>query len=171
MGLTTSSKVTRILGLDPGLGRMGFGLLVVEGRQPPKVEGWGVITTTIGAGMGERLLELYNDTQNLITQLKPDVSAVETLFFISNTTTALPVAQARGILLLSLQQHQVQIAEYSPLQVKKAITGYGKATKPEVTTALVQRLNLEAPPRPDDAVDGLALAVTHWQAMGSLLTV
>ena len=162
--MIASKRPQRLLGIDPGLGRTGFGVIrVTSYRAPAIAESWGVMTTKPKPVMGERLQELYRDFTSLLQQTKPDQVAVETLFFIRNTTTAMPVAQARGILLLALAEANLPVSEYSPMQIKKALTGYGKATKPEMTTAVVQRLKLESPPRPDDAADGLAIALTHQQ--------
>lgn len=162
--LQQAAKPQKILGVDPGLGRTGFGLISVTSyRQAPVAESWGVMTTDKPTDMGQRLLELYRDFSGLLAQTRPDVVAIETLFFIRNITTAMPVAQARGILLLAIAEANIRMVEYSPMQIKKALTGYGKADKAEMTTAVVQRLKLDKAPKPDDAADGLAIALTHQQ--------
>ncbi|MCE3236999.1 MAG: ruvC [Vampirovibrio sp.] len=167
----------RILGIDPGLGRVGFGLLdivplgdPVQGFQP---EGygpcqWGVITTSKDKPDGARLQEIHDDLTCLMEQVKPDVVAIERLFYFRNATTMVPVAQARGVILMIVHRFGVPFYEYTPMQVKQAITGYGKSEKAEIQNALIDLLNLEKKPTPDDAADGLALAVCHYNHVGRL---
>lgn len=160
-----AQETVRIIGFDPGLGRTGFGVLDIVPKQAvPQVHTWGLISTTAHGAIGPRLCELRQDLLALLKQIKPDIAAVESLFFFKNVSTAIPVAQARGVLLLCLAEHNIPVVDYTPMQVKQTLTGYGKASKPEINDALVRRLALEAPPRPDDAADGLALALTHWQS-------
>lgn len=159
-----------VLGLDPGLGRTGFGLLQGDGTVGTalKTLGWGVIETTPNAPIGERLIELERDLNELLEAHKPDWAVIEQLFYFKNATTLIPVAQARGVLLLTLQRHAIPWAEYTPMQVKQALTGYGKATKAQMQEAVQARLDLDRLPRPDDAADGLALALTHYQFVGQI---
>jgi crossover junction endodeoxyribonuclease RuvC len=153
----------KILGIDPGLGRIGFGLIDVTLRNSPQALGWGVIETTPKAPIGKRLVEIHHDVKALIEEAAPDVIAIESLFYFRNNTTIVPVAQARGVLLLLAELAGVPTVDYTPMQVKQALTGYGKAEKHEVTEAVILRLNLLKKPTPDDAADGLAIALTHSQ--------
>ena len=155
----------KILGLDPGLGRIGFGLIDVSVRQKPLALGWGVIETTPKAPIGKRLVEIHHDVKALIKECQPDIIAIESLFYFRNNTTIVPVAQARGVLLLLAELSSIPTVDYTPMQVKQALTGYGKAEKHEVTEAVILRLNLLKKPTPDDAADGLAIALTHSQFM------
>ncbi len=150
----------RILGIDPGTGIIGFGCIEV-GKKTPKMLDAGVIRTTIGDETASRLVELYDSIVELIAELKPDVASVEKLFFAQNVTTAMTVSQARGVILLALQQAGVQIFEYTPLQIKMAITGYGKATKADVQEMVRIQLGLTVVPKPDDCADAIAAALTH----------
>jgi crossover junction endodeoxyribonuclease RuvC len=153
----------KILGIDPGLGRIGFGLIDASHRNRPVSLGWGLIETTPKAPMGQRLAELYSDMQRLLAHSQADVMAIESYFYFRNNTTIISVAQARGIILLAAEQAGLPVVEYTPMQVKQSLTGYGKADKKEVVEAVMLRLNLEKKPTPDDAADGLAIALTHSQ--------
>jgi crossover junction endodeoxyribonuclease RuvC len=153
----------KILGIDPGLGRIGFGLIDVSLRNNPQALAWGVVETTPKAPIGSRLVEIHHDVKALIEEASPDVIAIESLFYFRNNTTIVPVAQARGVLLLLAELAGVPTVEYTPMQVKQALTGYGKAQKHEITEAVILRLNLLKRPTPDDAADGLAIALTHSQ--------
>jgi crossover junction endodeoxyribonuclease RuvC len=160
-----------LLGLDPGLATVGFGVLTLNPAKRLVLKSqWGIITTTPQGSTPQRLAEIYADTLHLLQQVKPTHIAIEQLFYFRNITTALPVAQARGVLLLACQQWQMDIplAEYTPMQVKQALTGYGKATKGEMQTAVQARLSLDELPKPDDAADGLAIALCHAQFTGWL---
>lgn len=150
----------RILGIDPGSGIIGFGC-IETGRKLPKLIDAGVIRTTIGNDVGSRLVELYDSMTELITELKPEVASVEKLFFAQNVTTAMGVAQARGVIILALEQAGVEIAEYTPLQIKMAITGYGKAKKADMQEMVRLQLGLSEKPKPDDCADAIAAALTH----------
>ncbi len=150
----------RILGIDPGTGIIGFGCIEV-GKKTPILLDAGVIRTTIGDETASRLVELYESMVEIITELSPDVASVEKLFFAQNVTTAMAVSQARGVILLALQQAGVQIFEYTPLQIKMAITGYGKATKADVQEMVRIQLGLTVVPKPDDCADAIAAALTH----------
>jgi crossover junction endodeoxyribonuclease RuvC len=155
-----------ILGVDPGIHRVGFGALEVLANSAvhtlPKATVWGVIETSQTQTHSVRLQEIYTDITGLIAQVQPTLAVVESLFFFRNVTTFIPVAQARGVILLALQQAGVPLVEYTPMQVKLALAGHGKASKQEVTQAVVERLKMEQRPKPDDAADGLALAMTAW---------
>jgi crossover junction endodeoxyribonuclease RuvC len=150
----------KILGIDPGTGIIGFGC-IQTGKRTPRLIDAGVIRTTIGDETASRLVELFDSITELITELKPDVASVEKLFFAQNVTTAMAVSQARGVILLALQQADVQIFEYTPLQIKMAITGYGKATKADVQEMVRIQLGLTEVPKPDDCADAIAAALTH----------
>ncbi len=152
-------KEEMILGIDPGFGRMGFGCVAVS-RGGTRPVDFGVVTTPTGETMGDRLLALYDDLQELIAHLNPDVIAVEKLFFSKNTTTAMRVAEARGIVLLLAAQAGVPVVEIGPSQVKLAVAGDGKAGKPAMQRMVAKLLGLPRVPKPDDAADALAIAIT-----------
>ncbi len=155
----------RILGLDPGLASLGFGSIsVASGRlsaNPLTLLDFGVIKTSARVEIGERLCTIYDDLHSLLEQCKPHLVAVEKLFFYRMGNTIL-VAQARGVLLLVLAQHRVPMIEFTPAQIKQALTGYGNADKQEVQQAVARELALDYTPRPDDAADALAVALTAW---------
>lgn len=146
----------RILGIDPGTGICGFG--VIEGRQALD---FGVIATPPHTPLADRLEDIYNSLHEIIEQDHPDVMAIEKLFFKQNITTGISVAEARGVCLLVAKQCSLSTFEYSPNQIKKAITGYGQAHKPQVQEMVRLHLNLETVPKPDDAADALAVAIVH----------
>lgn len=161
----------RVLGIDPGLGRVGFGLLEILASPDGLSQGygachWGVITTSKDKADGARLQEIHHDLTRVVAQLQPDVVAVERLFYFRNATTMVPVAQARGVILMVLDTFGLPVFEYTPMQVKQAITGYGKSEKREIQDTLVTLLSLDKRPTPDDAADGLALALCHYQHVG-----
>jgi crossover junction endodeoxyribonuclease RuvC len=149
----------RVLGIDPGSGIIGFGL--VEKKSNPMMVDAGVIRTTIGDGDASRLVELYEGMKELIHELKPDVASVETLFFAQNVTTAMKVSQARGVILLAIAESKIPIYEYTPLQIKMAMTGYGRAEKAQIQEMVRVQLGLKTKPKPDDCADALAAALTH----------
>jgi crossover junction endodeoxyribonuclease RuvC len=153
----------KILGIDPGSGIIGFGCIEV-GKKTPKLIDAGVIRTTIGDDPADRLVELYEAMTELISDCKPDVASVEKLFFVQNITTGMAVSQARGVILLCLAQAKIPIAEYTPLQIKMAIAGYGKAKKADVQEMVRLQLGLREVPKPDDCADALAAALTHATA-------
>jgi crossover junction endodeoxyribonuclease RuvC len=157
----------RILGLDPGLAILGFGAITCK-QSPDKVHetevnmlDFGVITTSADAEMGARLCTLFDDLHTLIQELQPDLVAIEKLFFYRMSSTIL-VAQARGVVMLVLGQHRLPYVEFTPAQIKQALTGYGNADKSDVQIAVARELDLQAIPRPDDAADALAVALTAW---------
>ncbi|NEO28820.1 MAG: crossover junction endodeoxyribonuclease RuvC [Kamptonema sp. SIO4C4] len=150
-----------ILGIDPGLATLGFGAITVQDSQVMTVQEFGVIRTPAKQPIGDRLCTLYDDLHTLLDEIKPDRVAIEKLFFYRMGNTIL-VAQARGVILLVLAQAKLPYVEFTPAQVKQAIAGYGNADKLEVQEAVAQELNLETLPKPDDAADALALALTGW---------
>jgi crossover junction endodeoxyribonuclease RuvC len=151
----------RILGLDPGTATTGYGIIeVVEGELTAVT--YGTITTSPDTPMPQRLQWLQQELQQLLDEYEPDTAAVEEVFFGRNVTTAITVGQARGVLLLTLANAGLPISEYSPPKIKDAVTGYGKADKNQVQLMVQNLLNLEEKPHPDDAADGLAVAITHY---------
>lgn len=149
------------LGIDPGTARLGFGV-VQAGDQPDALD-FGVIETLAGAEMPMRLAGIFDAVSSLIERHRPDVMAVEQLFFARNVTTAIAVGQARGVVLLAAARAQVPVVEYTPSQVKQAIVGYGKADKNQMQEMVRLILGLEFAPAPDDAADALAVALCHGQ--------
>lgn len=154
----------RILGIDPGTGLLGFGV-IETGRKPTLVDA-GVIRTKVHQPESERLLIIYDGLQEIIAATKPQLVSVEKLFFARNVTTAMSVAQARGVVLLVAQQHGLPIFEYTPMQIKQSLTGYGKADKKQMQEMVRLLLNLKEIPKPDDAADALAAALTHGAVVG-----
>jgi crossover junction endodeoxyribonuclease RuvC len=155
---------TRILGLDPGLASLGFGAISICAlTRPPTVTliDFGIIQTPARTEIGTRLQTIYDDLHSLLDEIKPDLVAIEQLFFYKMGNT-IPVAQARGVILLVVAQHQIPWVEFTPSQIKQAVAGYGNANKPEVQAAVARELALEKIPRPDDAADALAIALTAW---------
>lgn len=146
----------RILGIDPGTGICGFG--VIEGT---KAIDYGVITTPPHTPLADRLEDIYNSLHEIIEQNHPDVMAIEKLFFKQNITTGISVAEARGVCLLVAKQCQIPTFEYAPNQIKKAICGYGQAHKPQIQEMVRSHLGLRTVPKPDDAADALAVAIVH----------
>jgi crossover junction endodeoxyribonuclease RuvC len=151
-----------ILVIDPGTATVGFGLIDVDVNRAPVALAYGVIQTDKALPMPERLATIYADMADLLADGKPDVLALEELFFLKNINTAMPVAQARGVIMLAAAHAGVPVTGYSPAQVKMNVAGHGKAQKVDVQEAVRDLLNLESIPRPDDAADGLAIALTHW---------
>ncbi|MGI6360987.1 MAG: crossover junction endodeoxyribonuclease RuvC [Bacillota bacterium] len=149
-----------ILGIDPGTATTGYGLIEMSGNKHRLVD-YGCIRTPAGKIMSARLEMIYEAMRELVKRHHPDQVAIEQLFFNRNITTALSVGQARGVLLLAVEQSQVPIAEYTPLQVKQAIVGYGGAEKKQVQYMVARVLNLKNPPKSDDAADALAIAICH----------
>ncbi|KGF73890.1 crossover junction endodeoxyribonuclease RuvC [Neosynechococcus sphagnicola sy1] len=154
---------TRILGLDPGLAILGFCVLECENSTAitPKLLDFGIIETPAHTEIGQRLCTIYTDLHTLVQQWQPDRVAIEKLFFYRMGNTIL-VAQARGVLLLVLAQYQLPMVEFTPAQIKQALTGYGNAEKREVQEAVARELKLDRIPQPDDAADAIAVALTAW---------
>lgn len=154
----------RILGIDPGTGILGFGIIEVAKNKPQLVDA-GVIRTPVKEDDAVRLLTIYEELSDIITQTKPNVMAVEKLFFVQNVTTAMTVSQARGVVLLCGMQNKLEIAEYTPLQIKQALTGYGRADKKQIQEMVRVVLGLKDVPKPDDCADALATAICHSMTM------
>lgn len=150
----------RVMGIDPGYAIVGYGVLDEGGGKVLPVT-FGAVTTEAHTRFEDRLQEVYGDMRQLLDAYKPDAMAIETLFFNTNTTTAVGVAEARGVILLAARQTGVDIYEYSPSQVKQGITGFGKATKSQIQEMTRRLLKLKAIPQPDDAADALAVALCH----------
>lgn len=150
----------KILGIDPGTATTGFGVIEKHGSKLKFVDA-GVISTPPDMEMPNRLSEIYSGLQELIEHHKPDCIAVELLYFATNVTTAITVGQARGVVLLAAGEAGLKLGEYTPLQVKQAVTGYGKADKKQIQEMVKMILGLDGIPKPDDAADGLAIAITH----------
>jgi crossover junction endodeoxyribonuclease RuvC len=149
----------RILGIDPGTGILGFGVIDVAKGQLKLVDA-GVIKTPVNQADSDRLETIFNELTEIIDQSKPTVMAVEKLFFAKNVTTAMSVSQARGVVLLLGKQHKMELYEYTPMQIKQGLTGYGKATKAQIQEMVRTVLKLKTVPKPDDAADALACAIT-----------
>jgi crossover junction endodeoxyribonuclease RuvC len=151
------------MGIDPGLERVGFGIIDIGPDGTVAHCDWGVITTPKHKPESARLQEIHHDLTEVLQEWKPAIVSVERLFFFRNVTTAMSVAQARGVILLALNQAGIPMSEYTPMQVKQAMTGYGKSEKKEIQQMVAQLLGLDAVPKPDDAADALAMALCHWQ--------
>lgn len=158
----------RILGIDPGIAIVGFGL-IESNRGSVRMLQYGAVTTEAGLPLATRLVQIENDMTALIAQLKPDEIAVEELFFSKNITTGIAVAHGRGVILCTAERLGVPIFEYTPMQVKQAVAGYGLADKKQVMDMTRRLLKLKAVPKPDDAADALAIAICHARSATSLL--
>ncbi len=148
----------RIIGIDPGTGILGFGVIDVQGNKTKLVTA-GVITTPAHTPLADRLEEIYLELTNIIAETKPEMMAIEQLFFARNVTTAMSVAHARGVAMLTGKQAKLTIEEYTPLQIKQSLTGYGKADKKQVQEMVRIQLGLKDVPKPDDCADALAAAI------------
>ena len=155
-----------ILGIDPGYAIVGWGLVEYKNNSFSPLR-YGAITTDAEMDFNERLEVIFDDLNEIIEALKPEAMAIEKLYFATNQKTAIMVAEARGVILLSAKRKGLPIYEYTPLQVKTAVTGYGKAKKPQVMEMTRRLLKLPTVPKPDDTADALAIALTHIQAAGS----
>ena len=155
-----------ILGIDPGIAIVGWGVIEYSGSRF-KTLGYGSIQTPAGQATEERLAAIYESLKKLIATYHPDEVAVEELFFNTNQTTGIRVAEARGVIIMCAHQCGVKIAEYTPLQVKQSVVGYGRAEKQQVITMVTMLLGLSKPPKPDDTADALAIAVCHAHCGGS----
>ena len=158
----------RILGIDPGYGITGFGLVDAQRGQFQLLR-CGAITTPAGMDFSARLEIIYEDMRQLLEVAKPDVVAIEELFFGQNVTTGIGVAQSRGVILLAIRQAGLPVYSYKPMQVKQAVVGYGNATKRQVQDMTKRLLHLEKMPKPDDAADAIAIALCHARSATSLL--
>ena len=158
----------RILGIDPGYGITGFGLIESQ-RGTSRLLQCGAITTPAGMDFSARLEIIYEDMRNLLEMAKPDAVAIEELLFGQNVTTGIGVAQSRGVILLAIRQAGLEVTSYKPMQVKQAVVGYGNATKHQVQDMTKRLLNLPEMPKPDDAADAIAIALCHARSSTSLL--
>jgi len=156
-------EVMRLLGIDPGTATVGYGVIDVDLDYHSTMVAFGVIKTPPQLPMAERLRIIYDDARQLLDLYRPAIVIIEKLFAFRNVTNVITVAQARGVLTLAAHQAGCQIAEYTPMQVKQTITGYGRAQKLEIQEMVRDMLELTAIPRPDDAADALAFALTHVQ--------
>lgn len=159
----------RILGIDPGYATTGFGLILSEGSTLQLLQ-YGTVTTPKDLSFPQRLEMLYDDVMRLVEAVKPDAAAVEELFWGHNITTGIGVSHGRGVILLALAKSGVPIFEYTPMQVKQAVVGYGKAEKRQVMDMTKRLLHMEKGARPDDAADAIAIALCHARAKSSLLS-
>ncbi len=158
-----------ILGIDPGLAIVGWGVIEsVRGKIRPIA--YGAITTPAHTEIEKRLLIIKNDLEEVIKKYRPDEMAIEELFFNTNITTGIAVAEARGVILCTAHSLGVKISEYTPLQVKQAVVGYGKAEKGQVIAMVTSLLSLPKPPKPDDTADAIAIAICHSHTAGSAMS-
>jgi crossover junction endodeoxyribonuclease RuvC len=151
----------RILGIDPGTGLLGFGVIEASSKDKAVLVDGGVIRTPVKEDDAVRLQTIFEELTDIIAHSKPEHMAIEKLFFVRNITTAMTVAQARGVALLAGMQAGLEIAEYTPLQIKQALTGYGRADKKQMQEMVRVILGLKEVPKPDDCADALATAITH----------
>ena len=158
----------RILGIDPGIATIGFAVLDYEKNRFQLVK-CGVITTPAHTSLSSRLNRIFDDLTDLIDLFHPDAVSIEELFFNTNITTGISVAHGRGVILLACQRAGIKIYEYTPLQVKQAVAGYGRAEKKQIMEMVKRICGLQAVPRPDDAADAVALAICHARSSTSLL--
>lgn len=158
----------RILGIDPGIATIGFGVMDSD-KNRHRLVTCGVITTPAHTSLSSRLEQIYEDLERLLETFKPDAVSIEELFFNTNITTGIAVAHGRGVILLACRKAGVNIFEYTPLQVKQAVVGYGRAEKAQVMDMVRRLCGLSAPPKPDDAADAVALALCHARSSTSLL--
>lgn len=154
----------RIIGIDPGTGILGFGVIEAQGNQAKLLDA-GVIRTKVNQPLEERLEEIYDHLCDIIAENKPGIMVVEKLFFSQNVTTAISVSHARGVAILAGKKAGLEIVEYTPLQIKQALTGYGRAEKKQMQEMVKILLNLKEVPKPDDCADALAAALMHATAL------
>ncbi len=157
----------RILGIDPGYATIGYGIVEYDNFHF-KTIAYGAVKTTPDKAFCDRICDIYDDINTIINKYRPDCVSIEKLYFNTNTTTAIDVAQARGVILLAVRKTGIEIYEYTPLQVKQSITGYGRAQKHQMMEMVKNLLQLKSIPRPDDTADALALAICHGHCAGSL---
>ncbi len=158
----------RVLGIDPGIATIGFGVLESE-KNSHKLIKCGVITTPAHTSLSSRLEQIYDDMLQILELFQPDAVSIEELFFNTNITTGIAVAHGRGVILLACRKAGVQVFEYTPLQVKQSVAGYGRAEKRQVMDMVKRICQLPAAPKPDDAADAVALAICHARSATSLL--
>lgn len=154
----------KILGIDPGMAIVGYSVLEYDGDTLQLMHS-GSIQTQKGERESARLLEIYNDMNSIVEKYKPDVCAIEKLFFFRNQTTVMPVAHARGVILTVLEKFEVPIFEYTPMEVKQVLTGYGRADKKEVEQMVKMSLGIDSLPKLDDTVDSIAIAICHTRSI------
>lgn len=158
----------RILGIDPGYAIIGYGIIDFVGGRYQTLN-YGAITTSSDMPFTKRLELIYDELELVIMKTKPQVAAIERLYFQNNQKTAIDVAQARGVIMLALQKSKLPVFEYTPLQIKTALTGYGRAKKPQMMEIVRRHLGLKEVPKPDDTADALAVALCHAQSAGTKL--
>ena len=151
----------KVLGIDPGTGICGFGVVRFTTHKQPRLITAGVITTPAHTPLADRLLDIYQSLEQIIQEAEPDEVAIEKLFFNTNITTGITVAEARGVCILVARQHEIPIYEYTPLQIKNTLTGYGRAKKHDIQEAVRKYLDMDKIIKPDDAADAVAAAITH----------
>ena len=157
-----------VLGIDPGYAIVGYGIVEYKNNKFSPIT-FGAVTTKAGTGFSSRLEKIYDDILSILETYKPEAVSIEKLFFNTNTTTAIDVAQARGVILLAAEKMHIPVFEYTPLQVKQSVTGYGKAEKAQVMELTRRLLKLEKCPKPDDTADALAMAICHCHSASSLI--
>ena len=162
-------KIMRILGIDPGYATIGYGVIDYDNFHFQTIA-YGAVTTKPDKSFSDRLCDIFVDINTLIDNYKPDSLSIEKLYFNTNSTTAIDVAQARGVILLAARKAKINIYEYTPLQVKQSITGYGRAEIHQVMELVKNLLQLKSVPKPDDTADALAIAICHGHSSGSLYT-
>lgn len=160
----TKSAKQRIIGIDPGTGILGFGVVDVLPNGQCRLVDAGVVRTKVHQALDERLVIIYDSLKEIIADTKPSVMSIEKLFFAQNVTTAMSVSHARGVAMLAGKKAGLEIVEYTPLQIKQQLTGYGKATKQQVQEMVRVHLGLKEVPKPDDCADALAAAIVHANA-------
>ena len=159
----------RILGIDPGIATVGFGVIDAD-RGKQSYVSCGIISTPAHTPLSARLDQIYSDLEQLFEAFRPDAISIEELFFNTNITTGISVAHGRGVILLAAYRHNIPVYEYTPLQVKQAVVGYGRADKKQVIDMVRRILNMPSPPKPDDAADAVAMAICHARSATSLLS-
>ena len=162
-----------IVGFDPGIATLGYGVIKTDKRKKPEMLDYGIVSTPKEENIAVRLAMIEKGVKQIIDKYKPDEIAIEELFFAKNVKTAITVAHARGVVLLTCVKECGKIYEYTPLQIKQALTGYGRAEKKQIQAMVKMFLNLKAVPKPDDAADALAVALTHAQTnkLGGLFSI
>lgn len=172
MGKFTGSKNNlpgiRILGIDPGTAATGWAVLEEKKKGEAKLVAFGCVNTSKLKSDEERLLEIGKDIKTLIKKYKPDEAAVEDIFFFKNLKTAIAVSQARGVILYKIAKNKIPVQSYTPLQVKQALTGYGRADKKQIQIMVKNILKLKSIPRPDDAADAIAIAICHLNSRSAI---
>ena len=154
----------KILGIDPGLGIVGYSIVEYDGETPVLLHS-GSIQTQKGTRESARLLEIFEDMTTIVEKYKPDCAAIEKLFFFRNRTTVMPVAHARGVILIVLEKFKIPIFEYTPMEVKQVLTGYGRADKKEIEQMVKLSLGVDTLPKLDDTVDSIAIAICHTRSI------